>query len=574
MNSSSWYENYRKWSARISQLANSGIPRAAFLEEAFRSALDWLKCDAVRAVLLSQQRRVFCEITAGASHEFIFKVSERNKTGPNQHTWSASKGDSLETICRDIFTSRTRSSLPWFTDQGSLWIEDRDNFPDSIRSRSGKIDGPGLKIPSTCRSMMIIPVDGAQGRIGLLQLESSQAVFFAKNEIAQYERLAQTLGFALSWRNIQVALRERVKELTCLYGITRLVAHANSSLDEVLQRAVELLPPAWLYPNVAAAKIELDGVVYATPGADNIAQDIKADIIIDNVKRGSVQVGYTAEKPLIDEGPFLTEERSLIDTIAGELSFIIEQRLYNEEKSRLRDQLRHADRLATIGQLAAGVAHELNEPLSNILGFAQLIAKDTGLSDQSVKDADRIVGATLHARQIIKELLIFARETEPVKITFSLNELIRDGLFFLESRFKKVGIDLDCDLAPDIPNVKADRLQILQVLTNLVVNSVQAMPSGGRLTIRTVSEDGFVELAVTDTGVGIDNRIIDKIFNPFFTTKDVSEGTGLGLSVVHGIVTAHNGTVSVESRRGKGSTFSVRLPVENEVHKTEDPSDV
>jgi signal transduction histidine kinase len=284
--------------------------------------------------------------------------------------------------------------------------------------------------------------------------------------------------------------------------------------------------------------------------------------MVDSSRRGSVEVGYTADKPHIDEGPFLTEERRLIDTIANELSFIIEQRLYNEEKTRLRDQLRHADRLATIGQLAAGVAHELNEPLSNILGFAQLVVKDEGISEQSGRDIEKIIAGTLHARQIIKELLIFARETEPVKVSFNLNELINDGLFFLESRFKKVGIDLDCRLAPDLPGIKADRLQILQVLTNLVVNAVQAMPGGGQLTIRTAADSGTVELIVKDTGVGIDKSIIKDIFNPFFTTKDVSEGTGLGLSVVHGIVTAHQGTISVESAVGEGSTFTIRLPVD------------
>jgi signal transduction histidine kinase len=147
-------------------------------------------------------------------------------------------------------------------------------------------------------------------------------------------------------------------------------------------------------------------------------------------------------------------------------------------------------------------------------------------------------------------------------VSFNLNELINDGLFFLESRFQKVGIDLHCCLASDLPNVKADRLQILQVLTNLVVNAVQAMPGGGKLTISTTAGNGTVELVVKDSGIGIDGSIIDNIFNPFFTTKDVSEGTGLGLSVVHGIVTAHQGTISVESESGRGSSFTIRLPVD------------
>jgi signal transduction histidine kinase len=365
----------------------------------------------------------------------------------------------------------------------------------------------------------------------------------------------------MDWRELQVALRGRVKELTCLYGIARLVARADTSLDVVLQNAVNLLPPAWLYPEIAAAEISFDNRVYQTPNTDNIVQRMSANIIIDDITRGKVEVGYTSEKPPIDEGPFLVEERNLIDTIANELAFIIEQKLHSEEKQRLQSQLRRADRLATIGKLAAGVAHEINEPLSNILGFAQLAGKDAGILDQTKKDVDKIIAATLHARDIIKDLLTFAREAEPVKVNFNLNDLIKDGLYFLEARFVKAGINLICDLSSDLPDIMADRSQMLQVLTNLVVNSVQAMPDGGKLTITTAGESKAIFLTVEDTGIGMDKETLNKIFNPFFTTKDINEGTGLGLSVVHGIVTSHGGEIDVRSRQNQGTRFRIKFPL-------------
>ena len=266
------------------------------------------------------------------------------------------------------------------------------------------------------------------------------------------------------------------------------------------------------------------------------------------------------KQPPLDEGPFLSEERNLINTIASELAFIIEQNLYSEEKLKLHAQLRQADRLATIGQLAAGVAHEINEPLANIMGFAQLAVKDPELIDQTRNDLDKIISATLHAREIIRDLLVFAREAKKVKVSFNLNELIQDGLFFLESRFVKVGINLECELDPDLPEIKADRSQILQVLTNLVVNSVQAMPKGGRLRIATGFRDESIYLIVEDTGTGIERKILNVIFNPFFTTKDVNEGTGLGLSVVHGIITSHGGEIDIDSQEGQGTKFTIRLP--------------
>ena len=193
-----------------------------------------------------------------------------------------------------------------------------------------------------------------------------------------------------------------------------------------------------------AARITLDDRIHETRGAENMVQCMNADIVVDSLKRGLVEVGYTELKPLVDDGPFLIEERHLLDTIARELAFTIQQRSYAEERQKLQIQLRHADRLATIGQLAAGVAHELNEPLASIMGFAQLAAKQSGVPAEVTRDLNKIVAASLHARGIVRELLVFAREARPVKITFNLNELIRDGLFFLESRFVKAGIKLTC----------------------------------------------------------------------------------------------------------------------------------
>jgi len=556
------FEDYRRWSSRLYELADEAIPRSSFLEQALRLTLELVKCDAVRAVLLTPHRRFYCAIDRVDPERFVYEALSRTEIQESRGLWSTGDDISWERLCADIYAGNAETHVPPFAEHAGYYVADIESIPE-LRTAGGHVgSGRGLALPASRRSFAIIPVEGAKICVGLIELESDRTGFFSTSQAAVYERIAETLGVAVERRRTQVALRERVKELTCLYGITRLVARANSSLDELLQSVADLLPPAWLYPDVAAAEIRFDDRVYSTPGAEKIVQKLTADIIVDGSKRGSVEVGYTVEKARIDEGPFLSEERNLIDTIANELSFIIEQRLYNEEKTKLRDQLRHADRLATIGQLAAGVAHELNEPLSNILGFAQLVAKDEGISEQSSKDIEKIVAGTLHARQIIRELLIFARETAPVKVTFNLNELINDGLFFLESRFKKVGIDLECRLAPNLPRVKADRLQILQVLTNLVVNAVQAMPGGGNLMIGTSLTDGHIELSVRDTGMGIDEEIIDKIFDPFFTTKDVSDGTGLGLSVVHGIVRAHQGEITVTSRRGKGSEFIVSLPVE------------
>jgi signal transduction histidine kinase len=337
-------------------------------------------------------------------------------------------------------------------------------------------------------------------------------------------------------------------------------------LNEILQSTVELFPPAWLYPEITSARIVLDEQSFFSQDFREGCDALRADIIIENQQRGFVEVIYSEQKTDLDEGPFLKEERKLIDVVAKELALIIDQYRAEQERDELQDQLRHADRLATIGQLSAGVAHELNEPLSGILGFTQLIQKNPGIPEQVYKDLDKVVAASLHAREIIKKLMLFSRQTTPETTWVNLNMLVADGLYFIDSRCEKSGIELLRELEEDLPEVTADPGQIYQVLVNLAVNAIQAMPNGGRLTIRTACREEGISLLVEDTGIGMNEEVQNKIFNPFFTTKDVGEGTGLGLSVVQGIVNSHGGSVVVDSAPGAGTRIVVHLPSKGPIH--------
>jgi len=360
----------------------------------------------------------------------------------------------------------------------------------------------------------------------------------------------------------EAALRERLKELSCLYEVVRLAAEQqDGSLEDILQGIADLLPSAWQHTDIAEARVTLDGRDFPTRGFVESDWKQASEIIVDGKIRGRVEVVYLKSRHVAFEGPFLREERNLIDALAAEVSGIVERYHARSERARLEEQILHADRLATIGQLAAGVAHELNEPLSNILGFAQLAAKTPELPDEARSDLEKIVSASMHAREIVRKLRLFARQTPARREEVNLNDTVSEGLYFIESRCAKQGIRIERRIAPDLPPMEADPSQLHQVLTNLTVNAIQAMPDGGSLVIETGLDGDQAVLIVEDTGEGMSEEVKRQIFLPFYTTKDVDQGTGLGLSVVDGIVQTHGGSIKVATSPGKGTRFEIRIPL-------------
>jgi signal transduction histidine kinase len=540
------------------------------------------KCDAVELRLRDSGLHYRWEATRRPKPSFRFVIlpgaqKEDGEIISRSPASGLQNNAGLERLCRDVVRGHFDPSLPFFTRNGSFWTGDTERplrlgsrraFSDLIgtstasRSKTNRRGRAArFSIGGSYRSLALIRFAVDDKTVGLLQLKSKRRNHFTKDEIELYEGLARTLGLAVANRRAQWALRERVKELTCLYGIARVAQRPGLSLKESLQGIAELLPPAWQYPEIASARILLEGRSYCTSGFQEGRHRQTADITVSGVRRGVVEVIYAQDKPEFAEGPFLKEEQSLIDTVAREVALILERREAEDYQSKLQDQLRHADRLATIGQLAAGVAHELNEPLGNILGFAQLAKKGPRLPKRAAEDMEKIVAASLHAREVIHKLLIFARQMPPRKTQVNLNQIVEEGVYFLESRCAKGGIELIRSLSPNLPEISADPSQLHQVLVNLVVNAVQAMPEGGRLTIETLARPGHVSLIVEDTGIGMSEEVRKKIFIPFFTTKDVDQGTGLGLAVVHGIVTTHRGSIQVESEVGRGTRFEIQLPL-------------
>lgn len=555
------FDRIRNLSYQIMQLALEGLLRVDFLHRASKILMEYSGSDSVGMWLKERDKFYRSEVNRSKVRPFQFETIpvEKDRNGRiipklRQNTW-------LERLSQDIFMGCFDPSLPCFTAMGSFWTEDIERTLDLLPVIKNMSEEDRFSVKKKFHSLILIPVRIKDESIGLLQLKIRRKGSFTDQAVAFFEGVAQTLGIALVHRRAQVELRERVKELTCLYGIAKLEEQEGISLEKIIQGIVEILPHAWLYPNIASARIILDEGSYETPSFQAGGKRQTADIVVDGQKRGSVEVVYSKGMPELDEGPFLKEERSLIDTVAREIALIIERKQVERDKDRLQEQLRHADRLATIGQLSAGIAHELNEPISSILGFAQLIQKLPNSPEQVKKDNEKIMKASLHAREVVKKLMLFARQMPPQKTRVNLNQIIEESLYFLESRCAKENIKVARLLSPDLPDVTADPAQMTQVLVNIIVNAIQAMPDGGQLIIQTNSSQKFVTIMIKDTGMGMEEKVLKQIFLPFFTTKDVGKGTGLGMSVVHGIVTSHGGTIDVNSRIGHGTKFEIKLPM-------------
>jgi len=552
-------DKFLKLSRRILRYANRGEPRIAFLKEISKQLMEFSGCDGFELRMQDGKLSFRWQITQRLNTEFSFKPLPPAKE--NSPSLCLPESTPLEILCKIICEHSFDPDAPGFTSSGSYWTNNTRNIPDFLIKEGDRpwdfIVSNGDRIYN---SLMIIPFAIDTENSGLMMLKSEELNWFLPNEIEMYEGVAQTLGLALADRHAQAALRERVKELTCLYGIAKVIENNNIDHNEKLQQIVNLLPPSWQYPSIAVGRITVDEHDYLTPTYKQGPYQQQAPILVHGQKRGEVAVAYIEEDAELVEGPFLREEASLIGEVARQIATIVEKDEAELEKTRLEEQLRHADRLATLGKLAAGVAHEINEPLGSILGFAQLAKKSLNNPIQVERDLEKIVNASLQAREIVRQLLIFARQMPTKKKTVNLNSIVKDALSFLDPRCQKDGITQNLKLHEHLPFIEADPAQLSQLFINLVVNAIQAMPEGGSLTVSTAFNDDEVLLVVEDTGIGMDEETKKQIFNPFYTTKDADKGTGLGLSVVHGIITSHSGSIQVDSAPGKGSRFKVRLP--------------
>lgn len=352
-------------------------------------------------------------------------------------------------------------------------------------------------------------------------------------------------------------LKERIKELECLYDIARITFDSTKAFDEVFNEVVHRIPLAWQFDQVAVCHIQIRAFSFQSAEEPEQAVFQEKLVQIGDQEIGRIRVFYPA--PAYSVQDFLIEEEQLLEKLAVDIGLYVEHHEIKLREIRYLESIRQHDKLKVLAEFTAGIAHELNTPLGSVLGFSQLIIDDT--KEKSTKaDAEKIVQAALHAREIVKQLMYFSSEL-PQKIEcIPLGKLIHDTIVLLKPNLDKKRIQLKVDFPePDIV-VELDAVQMTQVVFNLINNALDASPNGSEIQVYLTEKDNLVELQVRDFGEGIPTEIEAQIFDPFFTTKEIGEGMGLGLSVVLGIIKSHKGSIFVKSKVGEGTQFRIILP--------------
>jgi two-component system NtrC family sensor kinase len=269
-------------------------------------------------------------------------------------------------------------------------------------------------------------------------------------------------------------------------------------------------------------------------------------------------------------GPISKDEIGVLQNTFKDMVLSLEER-DKRRRAESENRLLQSEKQASVGRLAAGVAHEINNPLTGVLTFTRILQRSQSIGDKDRDHLQKIAESTVRVRDIVKGLLDFSRQTELDREPTDVNRLVRSVISAMENQALIKGVTLEFNPGEDLPMITVDRNQFQSVVINLIINALDATEQGGTISASTgisvsASDTGqkAVEISIADTGCGIAPENLDKLFEPFFTTKEVGKGTGLGLAVTYGIVQRHGGTIRVQSELGHGSTFTVWIPVEEQ----------
>jgi PAS domain S-box-containing protein len=525
------------------QKANNAINKSMPLEEVLKIIVEGMtssfKYEASGITLLSEDRKYLHSIAISADSELISKLEKFTGMTFKDYKIPLFEGSIHRRVVEkkeSLITEDIAKIFEHFTDDERL---------KPLAMGAARISG--------FKSAIGVPLTAGDKVIGIIGVASKRKL--KSQDLERLERIASQAGLAIE----KARLEKEIKESEERYY--NLIESANDGIFVVDEKGNYIM--------VNRRACEMTGY-----SREELLKMNMKDLIVDSQPENSAERHPSSQEggryPVVEikmkrkDGEVITVEQStapitvggkkLLQAIARDVT---ERKKFEKEKAKLEQQLYQTDKLASVGLLAAGVAHGINNPLTAIsLNTEVLMSR---VKDEEIKEKLRTIEEQVNiAASIVKNLLDFSREMKPEVRTIDLNEILQKDLETLSFHLK--GIDVSKNFNK-IPKIIGDASQLHQVFMNIIINAIQAMPDGGKLTISTEREDSYVVVTISDTGVGIAKEHLPKIFDPFFTTKEVGEGTGLGLSICHGIVKEHGGSIEVESEVGKGSTFRVKLPV-------------
>ncbi len=380
-------------------------------------------------------------------------------------------------------------------------------------------------------------------------------------------------------------------DLPVLAGLEEKLKTSNAFLRNLMLSSVDGVIAADLKGRIlifndAASEISGYGVeealtqlnirdIYPDDGAKEVMKKLRSVDYGGIGKLKSYQVDFLRKSgeiiPISLNAAIVYEGETEVATI-GFFHDLREQIKMKNELEKTQVQLLQAEKMASLGKLAAGVAHQLNNPLGGITLFTKLVMEEYDHEEAVMADLKRILKDAERCRDTVKELLEFARQTRQEMRSHDINQAISRTLFLLENQTLFQNIEIEKNLSDDLPQVRGDIQQLNHLFMNIILNAAQAMEGNGKLTIRTklTEQKDRVRIEISDTGPGIPDDVMPHIFDPFFTTKEEGKGTGLGLSMAYGIVQNHGGAISAKSIPGEGTTFTIELSLTQQKDKMND----
>lgn len=355
-------------------------------------------------------------------------------------------------------------------------------------------------------------------------------------------------------------LHERIKELTCLYEVSSILRNHSEDRKNTFEKVSRILKNAWRFPEKAIVELKLDDYFVTTEEIPETSVFQYSEITVFGEKKGYVKIHYPSSPHTPED--FLEEETQLLNKVTEEIASFYEMQIRQEKEEILQRTAQRNDRLSILGEITAGIAHELNTPLGNILGFAELINNST--TDKAVKsDLSKIIKAAIFSREVVKKLMFFACEMPQKMEYIRIAPIISQALSLMKPNFEKAGIESSLEIKDPRLKAQLDPIQLTQIMFNLLINAIYISPRSTTVRVKVFQKGQTLFIEVADQGPGIKKEIKSKIFDPFFTTKPVGEGSGLGLSVVYGIVKSHRGKISTFDNDPTGTVFQIKIPLKN-----------